>query len=160
MHKGDLERGMLKRWPTLDITCSNWYQVQAQVDKVKSHFNQSGRDHIAGLYNLHHFKSDAERLDSIDALLEENKYLFPVAERVEGGVHGPNPIQRVSKAANKWPESTLLPGDSVSNGSGSGFGPQKRVGSVPEPAKNPTLRLFAGQTRTRTRQPAGFARFG
>jgi len=42
----------------------------------------------------------------------DNRYLFPVAERVEGGVHGPNPMQRVSKAANKWPASTSLPGGS------------------------------------------------
>jgi hypothetical protein len=25
--KGDLESGMLKQWPTLDITCSNWDHV-------------------------------------------------------------------------------------------------------------------------------------
>jgi hypothetical protein len=43
VHKGDLERGMLKQWPTLDITCSNRYQVGAQFVKVKSHlFNQQG----------------------------------------------------------------------------------------------------------------------
>jgi len=46
-HKGDLERGMMKQRPTLDITCSNRYQVQAQVDMVKSHFIQSARDNIA-----------------------------------------------------------------------------------------------------------------
>jgi hypothetical protein len=112
MHKGDLERGMLKRRPTLDITRSIRYQVRAQVDKVKSHFIQSARDHIAELYDLHRFESDAERLQFIDSLLADNKYLFPVAERVEGGVRGPNPTQRVSKAANEWPASTLLPGGS------------------------------------------------
>jgi len=47
---------------------------------------------------------------------------------------------------------------SVSNGSG--FGPQKRVGSVPDPAKNLTRWLLVGRTQTRTRQPAGFAGFG
>jgi len=47
---------------------------------------------------------------------------------------------------------------SVSNGSG--FGPEKRFGSVPEPSKNPTCSVLAGQTRSRTRQPAGFAGFG
>jgi hypothetical protein len=109
MHKGDLGRGMLKRRPTLDITRSNWYQVHAQVDKVGSHFIQSARDHIAELYDLHRFESDTERLEFIDSLLADNKYLFPVAERVEGGIHGPNPTQRVSKAANEWPTSTLLP---------------------------------------------------
>jgi len=108
-HKGDLERGMLKQWPTLDITRSNRNQVRAQVDMVKSHFIQSARDNIAELHDLHRFESAAERLEFIDSLLADNKYLFPVAERVEGGVHGPNPMQRESKAANKWPESTLLP---------------------------------------------------
>ena len=103
---------MLKQWPTLDITRSNWYQVRAQVDKVKSHFIQSVRDNIAELYDLHHFESAAERLEFIDSLLADNKYLFPVAEHVEVGVHCPNPTQRESKAANEWPASTLLPGGS------------------------------------------------
>jgi len=101
---------MLKQWPTLDITRSNWYPVCAQVDKVKSHFIQSARDNLAELYDLHCIESDAERLEFIDSLLADNKYLFPVAERVEGGVHSPNATQRVSKADNEWPASTLLPG--------------------------------------------------
>ena len=101
---------MLKQRPTLDITHSNWYQVHAQVDKVKSHFIQSARDNIAELYDLHRFESAAERLEFIDSLLADNKYLFHEAERVEGGVCGPNPTQRESKAANKWLASTLLPG--------------------------------------------------
>jgi hypothetical protein len=109
MHKGDLERGMLKQWPTLDITCSNWYQVRAQVDKVKFHLLLSARDHIAELYDLHRFESDAEHLEFIDSLLADNKYLFPVAEQVEGGVCGTNPTQRVLKAPNKEPVSPLLP---------------------------------------------------
>jgi hypothetical protein len=96
----------------LDITRSIRYQVRAQVDKVKSHFIQSARDHIAELYDLNHLESDAERLQFIDSLLADNKYLFPVAERVEGDVRCQNPMQRVSKAANKWPASTLLPGGS------------------------------------------------
>jgi len=33
-------------------------------------------------------------LEFIDSLLADNKYLFPIAERVEGGVRGPNPTQR------------------------------------------------------------------
>jgi len=94
--------------PTLDITPSNRYQVRAQVEKVKSHFIQSARDDIAELYDLHRFESNAERLEFIDSLLADNKYLFPLAEGVEGGVRGPNPTQRVSKVANKWPASTLL----------------------------------------------------
>jgi len=100
---------MLKQCPTLDITRSNRYQVRTQVDKVKSHYIQSARDNIAELYDLHRFESVAEHLDFIDSLLADNKYLFPVAECVEGGVRSPNPTQRESKAANKWPASTLLP---------------------------------------------------
>jgi hypothetical protein len=96
----------------LEITRSNWYHVRAQVDKVKSYFIQSARDNIAELYDLHHFESTAERLEFIDSLLADNKYLVPVAEHVEGGVRGPNPTQRKSKSANKWLESTILPGAS------------------------------------------------
>jgi len=97
---------MPKQWPTSDITCSNWYQVRAQDDKVKSHFIQSARDNIPELYDLHRFESTAEHLEFIDSLLADNKYLFPIAERVEGGVCGPNPMQRESKAANEWLAST------------------------------------------------------
>src|SRR5882757_4367531 len=103
---------MLKQQPTLDITRSNWYQVRAQVDKVKSHFIQSARDNIAELYDLHRFQSTADRLEFIDSLLSDNKYLFPIAERVEGGVRGPNATQRESKAANEWLASTILHGGS------------------------------------------------
>ena len=109
-HKVDLERGMLMQRPMLDITCSNRYQVQAQVDKVKSCFMQSARDNIVELFDLHCFESNAEYLELIDSLLVDNKYLFLVAKHVEGGVCIPNPVQRESTAANKWPPSTLLPG--------------------------------------------------
>jgi hypothetical protein len=98
----------------MDITHSIWYQVRAQVDKLKSHSIQSGRNHIAELYDLHRFESNAECLEFIDSLLADYLYHFPVAERVEGGVCGPNPTQRVSKAAHKWPASTILPGGSYS----------------------------------------------
>jgi hypothetical protein len=100
---------MLKQRLTLDITCSNRYHVCAQVDKIKSHLIPSVRDNIAERYDLHRFESAAERLEFIDSLLADNKYLFPVAERVEGGVRSPDPTQRESKAANKWPASTSLP---------------------------------------------------
>jgi len=103
---------MLNQQPRLDIARSNRYQVHAQVDKVKSHYIQSARDNIAELYDLHCFESAAERLEFIDSLLADNKYLFLVAECVEGGVRGPNPTQRQSKADNKWLASTLLPGGS------------------------------------------------
>jgi hypothetical protein len=80
LHKGDLERAMLNRLPTFDITRSNRYQVRTQVDKVKSHLIQSARDNIAELYDLHRFESAAERLEFIDSLLADNvKYLFPIA---------------------------------------------------------------------------------
>jgi hypothetical protein len=84
----------------LDITPSNRYRVPAQVDKVKSHFIQSARDNIVELYDLHGFESAAERLEFIESLLADNKYLFPIAEGVEGGVRGSNPTQRESKATN------------------------------------------------------------
>jgi len=112
MHKGDLEKGMLNQRPTLDITCSNRYQVCAQVHKVKFHFIQSARDNIAELYDLHRFESNGECFEFIDSLLADNNYLFRVAECVEGGVRGPNPTQRVSNAANELPVTTFLPGGS------------------------------------------------
>jgi hypothetical protein len=105
-HKGDRERGMLNQRPTVDITRSNRYQIRAQVDKVKSHLIKSVRDNIADLYDLHQFESAAERLEFINSLLAHNKYLLPIAERVEGGVRGPNPTQRESKADNEWLAST------------------------------------------------------
>jgi len=37
-----------------------WYQVRAQVDKVKSHFTQSARDNIAELYDLHCHGADRQ----------------------------------------------------------------------------------------------------
>jgi len=64
------------------------------------------RDNIAELYDLHRVESATERLEFIDSLLADNKYLFPVAERVEGGVRGPNPMQRESKADNELLAST------------------------------------------------------
>jgi hypothetical protein len=79
---------------------------------VKSHFIQSVRANIAELYDLHRFESAAERLEFIDSLLADNKYLFPVAESVEGGVRGPNPTQRESKPENELLASTLLSGGS------------------------------------------------
>jgi hypothetical protein len=92
----------------LDITHSNRYQVHTQLDKVESHFIHSAQDNLAELYEFHYIESAAERLEFIDSLLADNKYLIPVAERVEGDVCGQNPTQRESKAANEWPASTLL----------------------------------------------------
>jgi hypothetical protein len=103
---------MLKQRSTLEITRSNWSQVRAQVNKVKSHFIQSERDNIAEYNDLHRFESTAERLEFIDSLLADNQYLYSIEVRVEGGVRGQNPMQRESKAANQCPASTLLPGGS------------------------------------------------
>jgi len=100
MPKADFERGMLKQQPTLDMTRSIRFQVRAHVDMVKSQFIQSARDNIAEHYDLHQFESAAEHLEIIDSLLADNQYLFPITELVEGGVHGPNPMHRESKAAN------------------------------------------------------------
>jgi len=104
---------MLKQRPTLDNTHANGYQVRAHVNMVKSHLIQSARDNIAELYDLHHIVSAAERLEFIDSVLADNKYLFPIAERVEDGVRGPNPTQRELKAANEWLASTVNPGGST-----------------------------------------------
>ena len=100
------------QWPMLNITCSNWYRVPAQVDKVKSHFTKSAMHKVAERCDLHHFESDAEHLEFTDSLLADSKYLFPVSEHVEGGVRSSNPMQRESKFANEWPASTLLLGGS------------------------------------------------
>ena len=103
---------MLKQRPTLDISCSNWYLVQLQVDKVKSHLIELAMDNIAELNDLQHFEFNAECLALIESLLADNKYLFPVAESVESGVHGPNPTLRELKAADEYQASPLLPGRS------------------------------------------------
>jgi len=103
---------MLKEPPTLDTIRSNWYQVRVQVDKVKSHFIQSAGDKIAELYDLHWFESAAERLEFIESLLADIKYLFLIAEPVEAVVRGPNPTLREWKAGNEWLASTSLPGGS------------------------------------------------
>jgi len=103
---------MVNPRPSVDITCSNWYQVRTQGENVISHFIQSARDIIAELYDLHHLESAAEHLEFIDSLLPDNKYLFPVVECVEGGECGPNPTQRKSTADNEWLASTMHPGGS------------------------------------------------
>jgi hypothetical protein len=64
------------------------------------------------LCDLHCVESAAERLEFIDSLLADNKYLFPVAECLEGGVRGPNPMQKESRADNELLASTLLAGGS------------------------------------------------
>jgi hypothetical protein len=79
---------------------------------VTSHFIQSARDNMADLCDLHRIESTAERLEFIDSILENNKYLFPIPERVEGGVRGTHPMQRELKAAKEGLASTLLPGGS------------------------------------------------
>jgi hypothetical protein len=36
--------------------------------------------------------------------------MFPISERVKGGLRSPNQTHRESKAANEWLASTILPG--------------------------------------------------
>jgi len=79
---------------------------------IKSGFIQSVRDNIAEIDTLPRFESAAERFEFIVSIQADNKYLFPVAEHVEGGVCGPNPTQRESKADNELLGSTVLPGGS------------------------------------------------
>jgi len=69
MHTGDLERGRLKKRPTLYSTRKNRYQVHAQIGTVKSHFFQSTRDIVTGLYDIDPFESDADRLEIINSFL-------------------------------------------------------------------------------------------
>jgi len=76
MHKGDLQGDMLKQWPTLDIPCSNWYHIQAQVAKIESYIIHSARVNLVLLYDLHHFVSGPEPLDFSDSLLADNQYVF------------------------------------------------------------------------------------
>jgi hypothetical protein len=65
--------------------------VQAAVDNVKYHLIQSARYNISEFYDLRLFESAAEHLELVDSHPADNKYHFPVAEGVEGGVRGPNP---------------------------------------------------------------------
>jgi hypothetical protein len=75
--------------------------VQAQVDKVKSHFIQQALDNIPDLYDIHNLESNTELLELIHFQVAGNEYLFPSAECVGGGVHGPNIMQHKLKAANE-----------------------------------------------------------
>jgi len=47
-------------------------------------------DNWEELYDPHRFESATESLEFIDCLLADNKYLFPVPVRIEGGVCCPN----------------------------------------------------------------------
>jgi len=68
---------------------------------MKSDFNEYARHTMAELYDLHRFESNAECFEFIDSLLADIMHLFWLAKCVEGGVHGSNPIQRESNAANE-----------------------------------------------------------
>ena len=70
------------------INLLNWLKMRAQMDRVRSHFIMAVRDNTAELYGLNRCATDEERLQVVRELLEGNKYLFPEAERKEGGVSG------------------------------------------------------------------------
>jgi hypothetical protein len=93
-----------------DITPSNRNQVCTQVIMVTSYCIKSSSDNIAEHYDLNRFQFPAEHLEFIDSVLEDIKYLYHVAEHLEGGVRGSNAMHRVSNAVNKWAASTLIPG--------------------------------------------------
>jgi hypothetical protein len=79
---------------------------------VKVHYIQSARDNIAALEDLNRFQSTREKLKLIDSLLEDSKYLFPGAERVDVGVCSPNPTERKSNGDGEWLVFTFPPGGS------------------------------------------------
>jgi hypothetical protein len=116
MYKGDLERGMLKQQPTLNITRANQYEVSTQVDKVHSHSIQSTLDNIGEHYGLRRFEPDANRLECIDSRLVDNKHLCRIAKHVEGGGHIANLMQRVLNTSNERPACTILLGGSNPRG--------------------------------------------
>jgi len=74
----------------------------------------------------------------------------------------PKPSAKIHNQAGETLSHSVL--RSVSNGPGNPaavrVGLLKRIGSVPDPAKILTRWLLADPTRTCTRQPAAFARFG
>jgi len=72
---------------------------------------------MADLYYFQSYESAAERLQFVDSLLVDNKHLFLVAVRGEGGVRGPNRMHGEANASNERPASTLLPGRSNSEAS-------------------------------------------
>ena len=99
---------MLKQRPTLNITCSNQYQVRAHVNKVTSHPIESARNNIEKRFDLQPSESDAEGLEVINPIPADNMYHFPEVEYAERGVYGPNPMQRESNATNESRGSTLV----------------------------------------------------
>jgi hypothetical protein len=62
--------------------------------------------YILLMYDLHNFESTPDHFEFIDSHLSDNTCLGPVAEGVEGGVRGPNPMQTKFKADNEWLAST------------------------------------------------------
>jgi len=79
VHKEKPEWGLRKQLPTVNITCSGQHQVRPQVNKARSHFIQLAEENIAELYDLPRIESATERLEFIDSLLADNKYLISVA---------------------------------------------------------------------------------
>jgi hypothetical protein len=104
---------MLNQWPTLNITCSNQYQVQTYVDICTSHFSQLTKDNIAEHYDLHCLEFDAETFVFIHSGLADSKYHLHVAKRVDGGVYTQYPMLGVSIAVNEWAASSFVAGGST-----------------------------------------------
>jgi len=142
IHKGDLERGMLKRWTMLEITHSNCYHVRTLVDEVNFHFIQITRDNIAECTDVHSFESEAQHLEMIDSLLSDNKNCFRSAERIEDGACSSNTAQIESNAANKCQASSWI-------ASGSNYwAPLREIFSLdacPRSVCRGTLALHGGQ---------------
>jgi len=104
-----LKELMRKQRSTLHSTRSNWDKIPAQVDMVKLHFIESARDNIAALDDVNRVQSAPENLKLLDSLLEDSKYLFPGAERVDVGVCRPNQTERKSNGDSELLVSTYPP---------------------------------------------------
>jgi len=78
--KADFEGTMLNHTPKLDSSCSNQYQVWAQLDNVKSHLILSPRDIIAVLYNLKPLWIGCRAFGIHWFPSADNRYYYPVAD--------------------------------------------------------------------------------
>ena len=63
-----------------------WLKLRGQMDRIRSHFIMAVRDNTADLYGLNRCATDEERLQVVQELLAGDQYVFPEAERKDGGV--------------------------------------------------------------------------